>query len=157
MVFVGKETKREGLGCGENPAIMQVVKVVSRKQIYVRQTFSLTAVIKLKEKDRLNWKSGRSTDTGEWKTAFYQHWKLPSNSIFRNASFPSVRVQCHPSPVGASIVSHLLRTESCNFSESYCSALSTLKIITFCVGKDMGTGTHNSKTEIFICPLEKMN
>lgn len=71
MVFVGKETKREGLGCGENPAIMQVVKVVSRKQIYVRQTFSLTAVIKLKEKDRLNWKSGRSTDTGEWKTVLF--------------------------------------------------------------------------------------
>jgi len=70
-----------------------------------------------------------------------------------------VRLQCHPSPVGASIISDLpLKTESFKFSESYYSAfLSTLKILTFCVGKDMGTGTYNSETEIFICPLEKMN
>jgi len=50
MVYVGKETRREGLCFGENPAIMQIVKAVSMKQIYVRQTFLIDSCYKIEGK-----------------------------------------------------------------------------------------------------------
>lgn len=113
------------------------------KQISVRQTiFSLMVIINLKEKEA-GWRSARSTTQRKVEDlAVNQHWKSPLKIQCLGTLPFRVRLQCYPSPVGASITPELpARTGSFSFSETL-SFLSALKLSTFCVGDRTWVQTH---------------
>lgn len=79
MVYVGKETKEEGLCCGEKPAIIRL----SMKQISVRQTFLINSCYKIE---------GRKAEMKIWQLHRQESERLLFTNTGSTLSVPFVGV-----------------------------------------------------------------